>query len=403
MVRGNQLTAEKEAAHRRAEAEKRSALIGMAQKIEIEADTALQQVGVRTAALATTADALSSSATRTGASAQDATTAVGQALAYVQTVASAAEELTASIREISRQVSQSTAIAGRAVAAGRETRATIEALNNDVERIGAVASIIGEIAARTNLLALNATIEAARAGAAGKGFAVVASEVKALATQTARSTEDIATHIAQVRTATGASVAAVVRIERTIAEIDAIAGSIAGSVAQQGAATEEIARTVAETASAATAMSARTTEVLAEAREAGGQAIAVRDNATGLNEAMEALRHAIIRVVRTATADVDRRLNERFAVNLPCRLTADGQTYSAHIVDLSDTGAQLHGTPPLQAGCRGVLAVEGVGFPLPFVVKQSDEDSLHVAFELDEAAAAEFGGMPARLARRLAA
>jgi len=90
--------------------------------------------------------------------------------------------------------------------------------------------LIGEIAAKTNLLALNATIEAARAGDAGKGFAVVASEVKALATQTARSTEQIARHISEVRGATVASAAAVARIEQTIGESQCIAGSIAAAV-----------------------------------------------------------------------------------------------------------------------------------------------------------------------------
>ena len=179
--------------------------------------------------------------------------------------------------------------------AGAETRTTIEALNEQVGRIGAVADMIGEIAAKTNLLALNATIEAARAGEAGKGFAVVASEVKALATQTARSTQEIAEHIAQVRSATGVSVAAVVRIEQTIGEIDAIAGSIAAAVEQQGAATAEIARNVAETASAANEMTSHATEVSAEAEQTGRHAADVCNDAAGLNAAVGELRHSVIR------------------------------------------------------------------------------------------------------------
>src|ERR1700758_3632130 len=91
---------------------------------------------------------------------------------------------------------------------------------NDRRTPAVVADMIGEIAAKTNLLALNATIEAARAGDAGKGFAVVASEVKSLATQTARSTEEIGRHIAEVRGATGESVTAVRHIEQTIGEIN---------------------------------------------------------------------------------------------------------------------------------------------------------------------------------------
>lgn len=70
------------------------------------------------------------------------------------------------------------------------------------------------------MLALNATTEAARAGDAGKGFAVVASEVQQLATQTARSTREIAQSIAEVRAATTASVDSVGRTEQTIGEVE---------------------------------------------------------------------------------------------------------------------------------------------------------------------------------------
>ena len=205
-------------------------------------------------------------------------------------MASAAEQLTASIREIGGQVSQSSAVVGRAVEAGRSTRETIGALNEQVGRIGTVADMISEIAARTNLLALNATIEAARAGDAGKGFAVVASEVKQLATQTASSTEEISRHIAEVRAATGASVAAVGRIEQTIGEINAIAGSIAAAVEQQGAATAEIARNVTETAAAANAMTSRATEVSDEAKKTGQQAAEVLENTSALDGAMHDLQ-----------------------------------------------------------------------------------------------------------------
>jgi len=376
-----------------AAAEKRAALVGMAEKIEAETGTTLESVSAHTVAMAATAEEMSASARRTGVSAQGAASAATQALANAQTVASAAEQLSASIREIAGQVSQSTAVVGRAVTAGSETRATMEALNEKVGRIGAVADMISEIAAKTNLLALNATIEAARAGDAGKGFAVVASEVKALATQTARSTEEISRHIAEVRTATWASVAAEGRIEQTIGEIDAIAGSIAAAVEEQGAATGEIARNVTETAAAANEMTRLITEVSAEAEQTGQHTVEVLENTAALNTQVETLRRGVIHVVRTSAAEVDRRKHRRRPCLADATINCQGQAGKAVIRDISEHGCYAATPLQCQPGQRVELVLTRFGMRLQGSVIHSANDALRIAFA--------GGGLPAGDADRV--
>jgi methyl-accepting chemotaxis protein len=185
-------------------------------------------------------DAADGAARRT----EGATAASAEASANVRDIASATDELAASVMEIDRQVAQSNAIAEKAVGEAERTNSAVQELNEAAKRIGDVVSLITDIAEQTNLLALNATIEAARAGEAGRGFAVVAGEVKALAGQTAKATEDIATQIAGMQYATSRSIEAIEAIERTIRDIGSISGAIAAAVTEQGAATQEIARSV---------------------------------------------------------------------------------------------------------------------------------------------------------------
>ncbi|HEX3989676.1 MAG TPA: methyl-accepting chemotaxis protein [Acetobacteraceae bacterium] len=398
-----QLAGERDAERERADQDKTAALIRMADTIESETRGAVSQIGERTKTMQGAATDMSESAMRTGASAQSAAEASSLALATAQTVAGAAEQLAASIREISGQVGQSTSVVGRAVEAGAETRRTIDMLNRQVEEIGAVADMIGEIAARTNLLALNATIEAARAGDAGKGFAVVATEVKALATQTARSTADITRHIGEVRAATGASVDAVGRIEHTIGEMNAIVTSIAAAVEEQGAATADIARTVSQTAAAASEMSARTSEVSREAAQTGQRVGVVMGDINALNTAIDELRVTVVRVVRTSTRDVDRRATERYTMEWPARLLLDGKPFDVQVVDLSEGGARIVGGPAQSVGARGTLALDGGGLPLPFRVVGTDGGSVRLEFTFDAAAATAFHGVPERLSGRRAA
>jgi methyl-accepting chemotaxis protein len=388
----------------RSRQEKTAALTGMADRIEAETGLALRSVGTQTSAIAATAEEMSASSTRTGIAAKGAASASGLALANAQTVASAAEQLAASIHEIGGQMSLSTAVVGRAVLAGGEARATMEALNKQVGRIGEVAAMIGDIAAKTNLLALNATIEAARAGDAGRGFAVVASEVKQLATQTARSTEEITRHIGEVRAATDASVAAVGRIERTIEEINTIAGSIAAAVEEQGAATAEIARNVGETAEAANEMTRRIAEVSAEAERTGERSAQVRNGTASLNDLVGELQRSVIRVVRTSTTEVNRRQASRFPVNLACRIMADGRgPHAATVADLSEGGASILDGPALSPGSRGTLDVDRVGVPLPFVVRGMEGEMLRLTFDLDAATTTRLAEKLEQLAVRPAA
>jgi methyl-accepting chemotaxis protein len=184
----------------------------------------------------------------------------------------------------------------------RKTDARINELSQAAARIGDVVKLITAIAEQTNLLALNATIEAARAGEAGRGFAVVASEVKALASQTAKATEEIGTQIAGMQQATQESVAAIKEIGTTIGRIAEIAGSVAAAVEEQGAATHEIAHNVQQAARGTSEVATNIVAVNRGASDTGASSNQVLSSARALSEESLALKTEVEKFLASVRA-----------------------------------------------------------------------------------------------------
>jgi methyl-accepting chemotaxis protein len=216
-----------------------------------------------------------------------------QASRSVSTAAAGAEEVAVSVAEIARQVAESARIASSAVAEAQATDASVSSLSEAADRISAVVRLIGDIAARTNLLALNATIEAARAGEAGRGFAVVAGEVKNLATQTAKATQEIGGQIAAIQQATGQSVTALRSISSTIQRMNEIATIIAGSIEEQGAATQSIAQAVQHAAVGTAEVNSNIAAVRHVVEETGSRAGGVLEAATEMTGQAAVLKEEV--------------------------------------------------------------------------------------------------------------
>jgi methyl-accepting chemotaxis protein len=263
-----------EAAKQQAEIEKKALQRDMADRFETDVKSAVGAVAKATKDMQRVAGEIATSVGGTSERTAAAAAASEGASASVSTVAAATEELASSVTEIGRQVTHSAAVADDAVVRAGQTTELVEGLAAAGERIGEVLRLIGAIASQTNLLALNATIEAARAGEAGRGFAVVASEVKALANQTARATDEIASQVTAIQSATGNCVAAIGGISGTIQEISGIATTIASAVEEQNAATREIARSVQQAATGTGEVSLN----VAGASHAAGQSRVLADS-----------------------------------------------------------------------------------------------------------------------------
>ena len=302
MIEADRLRAEQEETKKRAEADRRQAMLDLANRFESSVGGIVGAVTSASTELQATAQALSSTAEESTRQTTAVAAASEQTTQNVQTVAAATEELSSSIREIGNQVTESSRIVASAVVQAEDTNAKVKGLSNAAQKIGEVVTLINEIASQTNLLALNATIEAARAGEAGKGFAVVASEVKNLATQTGRATEEIAGQVKAIQDSTESAAQAIQAITHTINRVNEISTAIASAVEEQGAATQEISRNVQEAATGTAEVSSNITGVTEAAQQTSAGSTQVLASASELAANGERLKQEVDTFLHTVRA-----------------------------------------------------------------------------------------------------
>lgn len=182
-------------------------------------------------------EVLAQSSEESARSATEVATSIGGVAESATTQAQITEELSQAVRRIADEVTAtSSAVQGTSEASGEardkaavgqsqidqateamdqitasfgQVADTVADLDAHSEKVEEIVDLIRSIADQTNLLALNAAIEAARAGEMGRGFAVVASEVKALAEESAGSTDQIAEIVTQMRNSVRQAITAV--------------------------------------------------------------------------------------------------------------------------------------------------------------------------------------------------
>lgn len=371
------------AERKQSERDKVAALQRMAETVELETRSEVDNVANQTAKMARNAVEMADSADLVGNNSQGVAAAATQALANAQTVASAAEQLSASIGEISRQVTLAKGQTSITAQAASHSERTIERLSSAVLRIGEMARMINKIASQTNLLALNATIEASRAGNAGKGFAVVANEVKTLAAQTAGATAEISALLAEISETTSETVASIGNIVTAIRGVEEISNSVAAAVEQQGAATAEIARNVAEASAAAREVSERIEQVSAEASITGNKAGQVSAISEQVARGMDQLKDTLIRAVRTSMEEVDRRQSARHAVNHQATAWFEGAELPLELFDIGETGFGAVGALGiLRVGDRLQVSLSGIDRMFQAEVISSENGCLHARFDI---------------------
>ena len=195
-------------------------------------------------------------------------TAMHQMSATAQEVAQHAQNTAGNANQVDKAAEQGVAVVGKTTAAidklSLDMDSAVEKVNELAtysNNIATILNVITGISEQTNLLALNAAIEAARAGEAGRGFAVVADEVRALASRTQQSTEEIQTMINQLQSGVVNAEQTIVQGKHMVDETKLLANEADGALGDIRQSIHQISEMTIQIATAAEEQSATSEEI----------------------------------------------------------------------------------------------------------------------------------------------
>lgn len=341
------------------QASRRVNLSNLADEVEAATEVGIQPIVESAATLQRKAEDMTAALETVRAAFDETARAAASSRAMTEAACQLSDQVTDAVVEISEQMRRGSGLGREAVQRAGASRATIAALTKAADQIGEIVTVINQIAGQTNLLALNATIEAARAGEAGRGFSVVAAEVKSLATQTGKSTEQIAAKIGEIQSATREVVTSLASVAEAIDQLSGVTEQVSAAIEQQRAASENFAISAGDTSTAVANFAGRITGIADLVQRSSGTALDLAAIAAAMQAASQVLCREIPEIVRKAVK-ADLREFPRYGANFSARLDYYGRAFEVAVHDVSLGGACILGVERLKVGDQIALTFAGM-------------------------------------------